>query len=207
MTKKYVIAGIDTDAGKSLIAAILCKGLKADYWKPVQCGFEPETDSQAIARLAGLPSQRIHPEAYALQAPQSPHAAAKQEGIEIDPAAIHIPVTDNTLIIEGAGGLMVPLNDRDLYIDLFARWSLPLILVVRTYLGCINHSLLSLEAIHRRNIPLQGIVFNEGGHPESEEVILAHAKAPLLGRVPRIEKKSPETLNELFQANFVVELF
>ena len=202
-----MIAGIDTDAGKTLIAALLCKGLQADYWKPVQCGTQPETDSMAVSRMAGLSPERIHPESYLLQAPQSPHAAAAKEGVRIDPATIQAPESAQTLIIEGAGGLMVPLNDKDLYIDLMAAWDLPLILVVRTYLGCINHSLLSLEAIHRRKLPLHGIIFNEGGHPESEKVILDHAQAPLLGKVPVMEKISPESLGELFRANFRVELF
>ncbi len=196
------VTGVDTDAGKSVISAILTLGLEANYWKPVQAGITPHTDTQWVQEATGLPDNRFFPEAYRLTLPASPHAAAAAENLTIDPNRISPPHSDRTLIIEGAGGLMVPLREDYLIVDWLAQWKFPTVLVIKTYLGCINHSLLSIEALRRRDISLLGIVFNDGGRPESESVIEQYAKAPVLGRVPQIEDLSPSQLKLTFDQHF-----
>lgn len=153
------------------------------------------TDSEHVLQLTGLDPSRIHPERFRLGLPASPHLSARAENKRIRLEDLVIPsFSSQNLVIEGAGGLMVPLNDDELYIDWLAQKKLPTILVVQTYLGCINHGLLSIEALKTRDIPLAGIILNEGEQPESEGIILARAKAPLLGRLPRMERIDREAL-------------
>ena len=147
MSRAFVIVGADTNVGKTVFAAALADALGAHYWKPVQAGLTPETDSQTVARLGGLSPDRIVPEAWRLPTPASPHIAARAAGVKIDVAALHPPQDIAHVIIETAGGVMVPLTEDFLTIDLLARWRLPTILVARTELGTINHSLLTLEAL------------------------------------------------------------
>ncbi len=196
------VAGIDTDAGKSLVAAILTAGLGANYWKPVQAGTTPQTDTEWVQQVTGLPRERFFPESYKLLLPASPHAAAEAEQITIDANRLTPPQCDRPLVIEGAGGLMVPLRNDYLFVDWLEEKRFPTVLVVKTYLGSINHSLLSIEALRRRDIPLFGIVFNDGGRPESESVILEYAQAPLLGRVPHLDQINPQTLQSTFHQYF-----
>ncbi|CAA9219107.1 MAG: Dethiobiotin synthetase [uncultured Adhaeribacter sp.] len=176
--KQYFITGIGTEIGKTVVAAILTEALAADYWKPVQAGNLDYTDSDTVRSLISNPETIFHPEAYRLQMPASPHQAAAVENISINPNQINIPLTDRNLIVEGAGGLMVPLNHEFLMIDLIVQFKLPVILVSRHYLGSINHTLLSVEALRRRNIPLAGIIFNGAPTPASEEYILRFAGLP-----------------------------
>src|SRR6185437_2056998 len=149
----------------------------------------PDSDSETVRRLGGV---KTWPEKYRFALPASPHYAAEAEGAVIDPAALALP--DGDLVAEGAGGLMVPLTRDTLYIDVFARWGLPLILCARTSLGTINHTLLSLEAIRTRNIPLLGVAFIGDANPQSEAVIAEIGKAKRLGRLPVIDPLTPETL-------------
>lgn len=198
------MTGIDTDAGKSLVSAILCLGLDADYWKPVQAGITPHTDTEWIQRVTEREADRFLPEAYRLDWPASPHAAAAKQHIRISAEMLSPPSAgDRPLLIEGAGGLMVPLRADYMFIDLLEEWQLPVVLVIRTYLGSINHSLLSLEALQKRNIPLYGIVFNDGGRPESKSVIAAHAHAPVLGNVPKLERVNKTSLLAAWQSGFL----
>jgi dethiobiotin synthetase len=201
---RVVVAGIGTDVGKTLVSAVLCLGLEADYWKPVQCGRVPCTDTEWVRGVTGLPAERFHPEGYCLDMAASPHVAAASEGVRIEGAQLQVPVRGNRLIIEAAGGLMVPLHEDLLFVDQVEVWGLPVILVVHTYLGSINHSLLSLEALRNRGIPLAGIVFNDGGRPESEGIILNAALAPLLGRVPQVAEINHVSLREVFDFHFLV---
>jgi dethiobiotin synthetase len=155
---KYFVSGIGTEVGKTYVSAILCKLLNADYWKPIQAGGLDFKDSDFVKKISGA---KIHPETYLLKEPMSPHAAAQLENISIDINNITLPHTNNHLIVEGAGGLMVPLNYKgDLMIDLIAKLNLPVILVSRYYLGSINHTILSLEMLFKRNIPLAYLIFN-----------------------------------------------
>ncbi len=200
--KPFVVAGIDTDAGKTLASAIICLGSGASYWKPIQAGREPLTDSEQIRKWTGISAEKILPEAFVLTNPMSPNLAAATDGIRISAKDLIIPETAGPLIIEPAGGLMVPVNETELFVDVLAEWKIPVILVVRTYLGCINHTLLSVEALRSRSIPIAGIVFNEGGRPESESVIISRTGLQVLGRIPQLEKIDPESLRKVWMEGF-----
>ena len=199
---RTVVTGTDTDIGKTVFAAALAGALGARYWKPVQAGLVPETDSQVVARLSGVETL---PEAYRLKLPASPHQAAAAEGITIDPNALTPPEGD--VIIEGAGGLMVPLTRQTLFIDIFARWQIPLILCARTALGTINHTLLSVAAIRARAIPLHGVAFIGEANAESEGIIAELGKVKRLGRLPPVKPLTRENLRAVFAANFRPEDF
>lgn len=194
---RFVVTGTDTDIGKTVFCAGLCGLLGARYWKPVQAGLEGATDSDVVAEFSGV---EIVPEAYRLQLPASPHQAAADEGVTIDPDALTPP--EGPLVIEGAGGLMVPLNHQTLYIDVFARWGIPLILCARTRLGTINHTLLSIEAIRARKIPLLGVAFIGETNEESEGIITEIGKVKRLGRLPVIEPLTPGRLSGVFAKTF-----
>ena len=170
MKKRYFVTAIGTDSGKTLLSAILCRALAADYWKPVQCGRPADADT--IRSLN--PQTKVHPEAYFLEMPASPHAAARAAGIRISTAEIKLPKTDNALVIEGAGGALVPLNQQDFIIDLVPQLRAEVILVANLYLGSINHTLLSWQLLQNKGYAVAGIVFNGPANPESEQIILHH---------------------------------
>lgn len=203
----FVVAGTDTGIGKTVFSAALAYALKACYWKPVQSGLEGETDSEVVERLAALPPYHILPEQWRLQMPASPHISAFVQGVEINPDALNIPHCDRALIIEGAGGLMVPLNRSRTFIDVFARWNSPVILCARTELGTINHSLLSLEVLRTRNIPVLGVAFIGHDHEDSEAIICELGKVRRLGRLPLLDTLTTENLAQAFAANFNVADF
>ena len=184
----YFVTAIGTDSGKTLVSAILCKALNADYWKPVQAGFPRDADT-----IKGLiPDCTIHPESYLLNTPASPHAAAKIDGIEISLEKMLLPKTNNSLIIEGAGGCLVPLNDKDFVIDIAQKFNSPIILVANLYLGSINHTLLTVELLKQRKLPVAGIIFNGKSNPESERIILRHSGYKTIWHV----KDEPEINSE-----------
>ena len=199
---RFVVTGTDTGIGKTVFSAALAGALGASYWKPVQAGLEGETDSETVRRLSELPPDRILPEAYRLKLPASPHIAAAREGRRIEPGRLAIPARPGPLVIEGAGGLMIPLSPDLLQIDVFASWGLPAILCARTSLGTINHTLLSLEAMARRSIEVHGIVFTGEGDEEVEAAILGFGKARRLGRLPPLVPLDAGNLAEAFRANF-----
>ncbi|MGO4854179.1 dethiobiotin synthase [Phaeovulum sp. W22_SRMD_FR3] len=190
-----VVAGTDTEIGKTVFAAGLTAALGARYWKPVQAGLEGESDSETVARLSGC---AVLPEAYRLPLPASPHRAAAAAGIEIDPARLHPPEVSGPLVIEGSGGLMVPLTRRLLYLDVIAEWKLPVILACRTALGTINHSLLSLAALRARAVPLLGLVFLGDEVADTQEIICEMGQVASLGRLPRLDPLTPEGLRAAF---------
>jgi len=203
MSQRIVVAGTDTGIGKTVFAAGLADLLGADYWKPIQAGLEGETDSQLVARLGGLSDDRIVPEHYRLQTPASPHHAAAIDGVRIAVESLDVPDTGGRpLVIEGSGGLLVPLDRSTLYIDVIARWRFPVVLCARTALGTINHSLLSIEALRNRNIELIGIAFIGESHPESERLICEIANVRRLGRLPRLSPLTGSTLRTAFAAAF-----
>ena len=201
MTRAIVITGTDTDIGKSVFAAGLAGALDGYYWKPVQAGIEGETDSDTVARLSGLPAQRILPEAYRLFTPASPHLAARLDGVEIDPARLALPEVDGPLIVEGAGGALVPLTDSLLFADMMARWQAPVIICARTGLGTINHSLLTVEALRARNLSVAGIVFIGDRHEENERIVPERAGVPSLGRLPLLARLDAGTLVKAMREN------
>lgn len=203
MSRPIVVTGTDTGIGKTVFAAGLADLLQARYWKPVQSGLDDETDSQAVARLGGLSPDRILPERYRLKTPVSPHQSAAIDGIRIAVEALVRPdAGGRPLVIEGAGGLMVPLNPSALYIDVFARWRVAVVLCARTALGTINHSLLSIEALRRRDIEMLGVAFIGDSHPESERAICEFGRVKRLGRLPRLAPLTRDTLREAFAASF-----
>jgi dethiobiotin synthetase len=183
-TKPLFITGIGTGIGKTLVAAILVEKLKADYWKPIQSGDLHNSDTMKVHGLVSNSQSIFHPEAYRLTQPYSPHKSAKLDNINIDEKTIIAPKTENILTIEGAGGLMVPLNGHFLMIDLIKQLNAEVVLVSQNYLGSINHTLLSVEILKQRGIDIKGIIFNGNADASSEEYILTYTGVPLLGRVP-----------------------
>lgn len=207
MTRTLIVSGTDTGIGKTVFAAALAGALDGCYWKPVQSGLEEETDSAAVARLSGLGADRILPERYRLNTPASPHLAAELDGVAIDPAQLLPPASARPLVIEGAGGLLVPLTREVLTIDVFARWGAPVVLCARTALGTINHTLLSIEALRARGVPLLGVAFLGDENVDSERTIAAFGRTRRLGRLPRLAVLTADTVKAAFAAHFSVDDF
>lgn len=203
----FIVTGTDTDVGKTVFAAALAGALHAHYWKPVQAGLDPRSDADSVAALSGLPPERILPEAYRLATPCSPHRAAAIDGVTIDLDRLALPTVSGPLVVEGAGGVLVPITPDLLFADLFARWGKPVVLVARTGLGTINHSLLSLEALRQRGVPVHGIAFIGESEPDSEATIARIGKVVRLGRLPRLATLDPATLAAAFAAHFDVAAF
>lgn len=200
MSRAVVITGTDTGIGKTVFAAGLTGALDGWYWKPVQAGTEEGTDSETVARLSGLPSERILPEAYRLATPASPHLAARIDGVEIDPARLALPETPGPLVVEGAGGALVPLSETWLFADMMARWGRPVIVCARTALGTINHSLMTVEALRARGVPLLGIAFIGAGHDENERIVPKLAGVRALGRLPLLDPLDAPALADAMRA-------
>jgi dethiobiotin synthetase len=194
---RFVVTGTDTGIGKTIFSAALAGALGAPYWKPIQSGLEEETDSEIVAHLAGVP---VRPEGYRLVTPASPHLAAEIDGVEIDPDALTPP--DGALIVEGAGGVLVPVTRTLLYADLFARWQIPVIVCARTGLGTINHSLLTIEALKRRGVAIHGLAFLGDAVPDSEAIITKLGGVRHLGRLPIVDPLTPEGLAKAFTTGF-----
>lgn len=192
MKKKYFfITGIGTNVGKTVISAILVEALKADYWKPIQAGDLSFSDTIFVKSLISNSVSHFHKEVYALHLAASPHYAAQEENIEIRVSDFSIPATENHLIIEGAGGVLVPLNEQELMIDLMVKLDAEIILVSENYLGSINHTLLSVEALRHRGLTIRGIIFNGKHTPSTEKFILSYTQLPCLLRVEQEEEANP----------------
>ena len=191
--KTYFVTGIGTDVGKTIAAAILTQALDADYWKPIQAGDLERSDSHTLEALCPNLTRRIHPNAYALQQPMSPHAAAARDGIQISTEKIHPPQTKRPLVIEGAGGLLVPINDQQTILDLIQP-QYKVIVVSRHYLGSINHTLLTLEVLANRGLQTAGIIFNGTENPDTESIILQKTGIRCLGRIEEEVHFSPKTI-------------
>ena len=196
-----VVTGTDTDVGKTVFAAALAGALGATYWKPVQAGRDPDgrSDSERVATLAGVATL---PEAYDLATPCSPHRAAEIDGIGIDEAQLALPQVDGPLVVEGAGGALAPVTRDLLYADLFARWGMPLVIVARTSLGTINHTLLTIEALRSRSVPILGVAFAGDAVEDSEATICGIGKVKRLGRLPLLDRLERAPLAAAFAANF-----
>ena len=193
--ERLFVTGIGTDVGKTVVSAILTEALQADYWKPVQAGLEPSTDAGTVRGLVQNPSSRFHPERYRLQLPASPHAAAAAEGLTLHAGDFQLPVTANHLVVEGAGGLLVPLAPGLLLVDLVPLLGLEVIVVSRHYLGSINHTLLTLEALQNRGLPVRGLVFNGDPNPATEEFISQHTGVTVLPRLRPEPEVSPAAVS------------
>ncbi|MVN93082.1 dethiobiotin synthase [Mucilaginibacter aquatilis] len=188
------VTGIGTDVGKTVVSAILVEHLKADYWKPIQSGDLDNSDTMKVKALISNPVSKFYEEAYRLNQPFSPHKSARLDGLEIDLEKIIVPATENQLIIEGAGGLMVPLNNKHFIIDLIQKFNAEVILVVKHYLGSINHTLLSLELLKARGIPVNRIIFNGDRDEDSESIILSHVDDAKVYYTPLIQNISNEAI-------------
>lgn len=177
----YFVTAIGTDCGKTVVSAILCEALRADYWKPVQAGLPRDTDT--VKGLVSNPTTVFHDEQFLLKTPASPHAAAKIDGMTVDLHSFILPHTSNDLIIEGAGGCLVPLNNSELVVDLISRFGTEAIVVSNHYLGSINHTLMTIEALINRRIPIKGIIFNGDANAETERIILHRTRLKCLLRI------------------------
>ncbi len=190
----YFVTAIGTDSGKTFFSAILCEALQADYWKPVQAGMPRDADTVRSLLLNTV--SKIHEETYLLGTPASPHAAAKGDGVTIQMEKFAVPQTNNDLVIEGAGGCLVPLNDIDFVIDLAKNFKSQVILVSNLYLGSINHTLLSADYLRKNKFDVKGIVFNGPANPESEEIILSHTGFKCLLRIGEEEEVTKELVRK-----------
>lgn len=198
----YFVTGISTEVGKTVVSAILTEALEADYWKPVQAGDLDNSDSHKIERFISNVKTVVHPNAYALNTPMSPHAAAAIDGIHIDLEQIVRPNTNNHLVIEGAGGLLVPLNDEVTIMDLIHPED-KVVVVSRHYLGSINHTLLTVEKLLEKNLKV-GIIFSGDEHPTTESIILKKTQATFLGRIneePVFDKATVKRYAEALRSN------
>lgn len=193
--RKIFVTGIGTDVGKTVVSSIIVEALQADYWKPVQTGSYFSTDSDKLKKTITNQVSRIHPEAFVLKQYMSPHAAAELEGVRIELDKINLPETTNTLVMEGAGGIMVPLNDEHFIVDIIRKFDCETVLVIQNYLGSINHSLLSVDALKNRNIKILGIVFNGPPHKLSEDIIVKYSGLKVLGRVNKEEVISAQVVS------------
>jgi dethiobiotin synthase len=207
MSKGFIVSATDTGIGKTTVAAMLVLALDALYWKPIQSGTQDGTDTQRVRALTLLPDDRFLPERYVLSQPLSPHRAAELDGAAIEPEALAAPAAAPTLVIEGAGGLMVPITRRLLQIDLFAAWGLPIILCARTALGTINHTLLSIEALRSRRLQLHGLIFVGDDNPDNMRTIAEFSGARILGHVPRLQPIDRAALLDAFARGFRREDF
>ena len=202
---RLVVCGTGTDVGKTVVSALVVQGLSASYWKPVQSGLEGGGDSGRLRRLLGLPPDRIVPEAYRLHAPVSPHWAAEQEGLVIDPERLALPRVQGPLVVETAGGLLVPLARDWLQIDQIVRWGLPVLLVASSGLGTLNHTLLSMEALKRRNIDVLGLVLNGPPHPDNPRTLVQMTGVPVLAELPTLSCLDAAGLCEQWRASVLAD--
>jgi dethiobiotin synthetase len=197
---RLVVCGTDTDVGKTVVSALLVQGLGARYWKPVQSGLDPSGgDSGTVEGLLRLPPERVVPEAYRLSLPASPHWAAERDGVRIDTERLALPPCDGALVVETAGGLLVPLRRDWLQIDQLALWQLPVLLVARSGLGTLNHTLLSVEALQRRGIPVLGLVLNGPLHPDNPRTLEALTGLPVLTELPPLQPLTDEVLAQQWE--------
>lgn len=207
-SRAFVIAGTDTGIGKTVFSAMLTLALDGCYWKPVQSGAEEGTDTETVKRMTGLPADRFFPERYVLRRPLSPHRAAELDGKAISREILQtLPVCAKPLVIELAGGLMVPLTRSLLQINVLEDWRIPVVLIARTELGTINHTLLSCEALQARSIPLLGVAFVGDANEDSERTIVELAKTRRLGRLPRLKNLTTAALKRAFADAFSLRDF
>lgn len=199
MRNVIAILGIHTDIGKTIASAVIAEALQADYWKPVQAGGLDRTDTHIVSSLLTNGAQRVHPEAYRLTQPMSPHAAAAIDNITIDHTQLPWPETSNTLLVETAGGILSPMTDNATMVDFVQHYRLPAILISQNYLGSINHTLSGIEVLKSRQVPLLGVVINGEPNNATEQYIETYSGVPIIARVPFLQEVSRETVSECAQ--------
>lgn len=194
--KNYFVSGIGTNVGKTIVSAILTEALSADYWKPIQSGTSEGTDKESVRSLVSNTMSVFHPEAYLLKEPASPHLAAKLEDVKIEKRNIQLPYTSNKMIIEGAGGLLVPINEKEYVIELAQQFNASVILVVSSYLGCINHSLLSIDYLLNHNYKIHGLILNGDFQEDVKSAIINYKNIPVLAEIPFSKNANKEFISE-----------
>ncbi len=200
---EFFVAGTDTGVGKTVVAAILTAGLGGIYWKPVQSGLDGVADTERVRRLTGLGETHFAPETYRLRHPLSPHAAAELEGVRIELDRFQLPThPSSTLIVEGAGGIMVPLSQEHTMLDLMKCFHLPVLLVARSALGTINHTLLSVEQLRRHGLELLGVVLNGPRNHSNRQAIEQHGQVPVLAQIEPMERIHSRSLSLIFSIYF-----
>jgi dethiobiotin synthetase len=209
MPERFFITGTDTGVGKTVVSALLCAALDAIYWKPIQTGTREGTDRKTVMQLAQLPRTRTVPEAYRFAPPVSPHLAARRAGVRIELRKIRMPLIAprENLIVEGAGGALVPINDKQLMTDLMRHLKLPVVLVARTALGTINHTLLSLAALRAARLPVRGVVMVGKPYPENRKAIERYGDIRVVGTLPWLKKLDRSLLLKTFRQNFERKVF
>jgi len=200
--RRLFVTGTDTGVGKTIISAILVAGLGSHYWKPVQSGLEEMTDTEWIQGATGLPDTHFHRETCRLNRPLSPHAAAAADGVRIELESFELPETPDYLIVEGAGGIMVPLNKKEFMLDLMIRLRLPILLVARSGLGTINHTMLSLDQLRRSGLEVFGMVMNGVKNTSNRKAIEHYGKVKVLAEIEPLPQINPEILRQTFDQNF-----
>ncbi|MBF0380570.1 MAG: dethiobiotin synthase [Magnetococcales bacterium] len=188
------VTGTDTDVGKSVASAWLLNRFGGDYWKPIQSGLSGVTDVEFVMGLSGLTADRVHPSTFNLTEPLSPHASARLDGVSINLEDFSLPSSNNSLVVEGAGGLMVPLNKKEFIVDLIELLSLPVVLVVRSGLGTINHTLLSLMLLRQRGIEIAGVIMNGSLNRGNREAIIEYGKVDIIAEIPILDPLTKEKL-------------
>lgn len=199
----FFITGTDTGIGKTVVSSIVTRGLNATYWKPIQAGLEEETDTEFVKRTTALPDNQIIAERYRLNTPMSPHAAAAIDEVTIELRDFKLPeFSTDHLVIEGAGGLMVPINDKKMIIDLITHLDLPVVLVARSTLGTLNHTFLSLEVLRQRDIPVLGVVMNGPKHKSNREAIRRYGDVEIIAEIETINNIQADSLEKVFKKQF-----
>src|SRR5579883_722444 len=200
--KGIVIVGTDTNVGKTMLSSLLMASDKRwSYWKPIQSGLQDETDTQTVQRLSGASNERILPEAYRLQQPLSPHLSARLDGVTIEQEKLALP-TQEDLLVETAGGVLVPLHESLLQIDQLVHWKLPVLIATRSSLGTINHSLLTIEALRAREIKIIGAVMIGEPNPENEHAVTTYGNTTIVGRIPMLSDITAQTLRNVYHSEF-----
>ena len=209
MPNGFFITGTDTNVGKTVLSSLLCAALKGIYWKPIQTGASEGTDREAVIALAGLDSGEVVPESYVFEDPVSPHLAAQRSGCEISLDKIVLPGVQNScpLIVEGAGGVMVPINSHQFMVDLMRHLALPVILAARSTLGTINHTLLSLQCLESSGIRVQGVVLIGPENPENKHAIECYGNTEVIGQIPPLQRIHREGLQNVFSRYFNQKAF
>ncbi len=193
---RFFVTGIGTNVGKTLVSAILCEAMQADYWKPIQCGIEEGRDKDIVKKLLSNSKSVCHDETYLLKEPASPNIAAKKEGIKITIDSLSLPQTLNKICIEGAGGPMVPINDSYFVIDIAKQNGLAVVLVIDSYLGCINHSLLCIDYLLNNNYKLHGLIFNGDFDEDVKNAIINYKRVSVLAEIPHTENPDKKFVRE-----------
>jgi dethiobiotin synthetase len=207
MAQRYFVTGTDTGVGKTVLSALLCAALDASYWKPIQTGTEIDSDSRTVKLLAEMAEERILAEAYQFAPPISPHLAARHAGVRVDLSSMVLPAGDAPLVVEGAGGVFVPVNERELMVDLMRHLGLPVLLAARSSLGTINHTTLSLAGLRSSGVDIAGVVMIGAPNAENRAAIVEFGKVRVVGEIPWLAELNRTVLLEIFAARFDHTLF